>query len=312
MVKVSRISNRGARIAVLSLIMIAGAFCVLRAQNASSPEIKVVASVQKTGYVGESMPYIIYLESTSPNIADVRLVKNPEMPSEFTRLRGAANSSRPDVLKEKGKTLYRWIISREFLKSDKVGKYTIPGGKYVVFIPHERIVNHGFWGHQRVVDYEEIEVSANSVSVKIDNLPALKGENDFSECVGEFVIESWFPPGKIYEGNEAYAIFTISGYGSLENLKIPNMSKLFSEGCYLKEVEQNDSQTQRDGKLFSEITLTCKFVAVKDEFEISPLCMKFFSPEKKTYYDICSEALHWTNEPTKKEDSSLYKGAIGI
>lgn len=283
----------------------------LHAKSQEKLDIKMVAEIQKTGYVGESIPYVVKLMSTSPDIADVRVVKYPEYPESARVIKGVTRNSHPEKIQQKGTTYYCWTIMRSFIIPEKSGKQSIGAGRFVVFIPHEKIVYHNFWGNRRTVEYEELALECKSTDIKIAELPGSKTVNEFSGCVGDFKIEGWFPPGKILTGTEAYVVFSISGYGSLADLKVPNLSKLFSKGCRLKSVEQDEEQSQREGRLFSEITLTCSFVPEEEEFEIAPLTLKFFNPESKKYYETGSDFLHWDTKPTNKKVSHS-KDAIEI
>lgn len=266
-----------------------------------SPDIKIEAKIAKSGYIGEVFVYEVSLKSTSPDISNVRILKNANFPEGVRVINGAVNNNRPETIKEKGKTYYRWTIHRSFLIPSTAGKKSIGDAKYVVFIPHEKMVYHGFWGPRRTVEYEEVAVECKGTVFKVNPLPAGSRKSDFSGCVGSFKMEGWFPPGKITTGREAYAIFSISGTGSLTDIKIPNISKLFGNGCRLKEVDQSEEQSQRNGQLFSEVTLTCRFIPESEDFRIEPLTLQFFNPDDGKYYETGSEALQWTSHPNEKK-----------
>lgn len=299
-------------ITVLLAVFIAGNLHVY-SKSDSKPEVRIETEIKGSGYVGEAMEYIVRLISTSPEIANVQAVTAPKFPEGVKVIQGVARDNRPQKTEEKGKTLYNWTIMRYYLVPEGPGKFSVSAGKFVAFIPYIREINQGFWGWQRVMDYEEMELEGKAVSFKAKALPTKKEKMEFSDCVGDFKVEGWFPPGKILEGNEAIAVITISGFGSLENIKLPNLYKIFGDGCTLKQIEQDDHQMQRDGKLYSEVTLTCKFVADKANFKISPLCLLFFNPATGKYYETCSDELHWTETPSKTTKKTDYtKGAIEI
>lgn len=291
--------------------LIFGTLGFLRATAAETPELSIITEIQKTGYVGEVFELVTYLTSSSPEISNVKIVKSPELPENIKIIRGVVKNSRPQQIKEKGKTYYKWVIQREYLIPEKPGKISIGESRYIAFIPHEKIAYQGFWGPQRFVEYEEAEVKCPGVSFKVNELPLIKNES-FSGCVGDFKVEGWFPPGKIRQGSEAYVVFSISGYGDLSKLKLPNISKIFASGCRLKDVEQNEEKSQREGKLYTEITLTCRFMADAEDFTISPLCMGFFSPTEKKYYTACSDELTWMSTPIPKRTEQDSKDAIAI
>lgn len=281
-----------------------------RAEKEDAPKIKIVAEIQKEGFVGEVLSYNVVLVSTSPEISNVKLISSPVYPENFKVIKGVVRHGRPEQFEEKGVKYYKWTILKEFIIPDKAGKFNISSSSYVAFIPHDRIIYDNFWGNYRTREYQEVKVDCKSVSFKVNELPQNKGE--FSNCVGDFKIEAWFPPGKIGIGRDAYAIMTVSGFGSLENLKIPNLYKLFDKGCHLKEVEQTEERQQRDGRLYSEVTLTCTFIAEEEEFEILPLCLNFFNPQRKKYEEECSEKLHWTTTPKENSTKKSSNEAIEI
>lgn len=270
------------------------------AKESDKTDIRIVAGVAKNGFVDEALVYEVKLFSSSPDISNVRVVKAPSFPKDVKVIQGITKNNRPERIQEKGKTFYCWTILRNFLLPSTPGKFSVGESKYVVFIPHEKVIYHDFWGSSRTVEYEEKLVDCGAIDFKINSLPENKINKEFAGCVGNFKVEGWFPPGNIVKGRESYAVFSISGYGSLKDLKLPNIFKIFSSGCHLKEVEQNEEQMQRDGSLYSEVTLTCKFVPDEEEFSINPLELIFFNPETKKYYTAASETLHWTSHSTKK------------
>lgn len=281
------------------------------AKEKDKVEIKIVSNIQKSGYENEVFIFTQTLMSTSADISNVSYLQKPSLPEGIKIIKGTVKNNRAEIIEEKGKTYYCWTISRDFLSVENSGTYKIGESKFIAYIPHEKVVFHEFWGRTTAIEYEEIEITSKPVTFKVNSLPS-SGKEDFCGCIGEFKIEGWFPPGNIEPGVEAYAVFTISGFGSLSNLKVPVLYKLFSSGCSLKEVEQNEQQIQKDGKLFSEITLTCNFMPETTDFEIDPLCLKFFNPTTKKYYNICSEALHWTSNPKNQNRPTPPRDAISI
>ena len=296
---------------VFFLTFIVGALASAKSAT-DQPEIRFVAEIDKSGYVGEALTYTIKLYSEASDISNVKVLSAPVFPQDVTVIQGIARDSQPAKVELKGKLYYCWTILRDFIVADKPGKYSIGKGRFAVYLPVVKEVQSGFWGRRRIIDYEEQIVECDGASFRIQDLPANKKTDTYIGCVGDFNIEAWFPPGKIYKDTEAYAIFKISGYGNLSGLKLPNIHKLFANGCRLKEIERDDRQTQKDGRLFSEITLTCRFIPEAEVFEISPLCLNFFNPSSKKFYDACSETLHWTGNKTEKGKTNRSNEAITI
>ena len=270
------------------------------------PEVKVYVEVEKEGYVGQPLEYRVMLASTSRNIADVRVASWPNISLGCNVVKGAVNNQKPVEKKEKGKTWYVWTVMRNFIIPEKEGKFEIGEGEYVVFVPFERIVNDFFWGARRMVDYDEIIAKSGKASFKVSNLPEKGRPQDFSGCVGNFTIEGWFPPGEIRVGKEAIVVFRISGFGSLENLKLPNIARSFTDGCSLREIDQNENISQKNGRFFSEVTLTCRFTPETADGEIKPIEIVFFNPDTKKYETVGSEPLKWNNIKTPSTKTPAY------
>lgn len=268
-------------------------------------ELSIESSITKAGFVGEALEYVVTLRSNVPNIADVKVAKAPQFPESVKVIKGVVRNQRPKEEVVKGETVYTWTILRDFIIPTEAGKLTISGAKYVAFVAKEKIVNDFFWGARRVVDYEEMQAESKAVTFKVDKLPEKNLPENFSGCVGDFSIEGWFPPGEIIIGREAIVVFTISGYGSLENLKLPNIAGIFNNGCSLREIEQNEELSQKDGRLFSEVTLTCRFTPNTEDGSIAPLKIGFFNPEKKSYETVESFTLHWDKAGRKKSSGKV-------
>ncbi|MCH5214084.1 MAG: BatD family protein [Muribaculaceae bacterium] len=275
----------------------------------TGPEISIEATIEKSAYVGEVLEYTVTLLSTEANIANVKIVKNNTFPREAKVINGATRNGRPQTVQKGGKTYYSWTIQKDYLIFDNPGKYTIDKAEYAVYIPHTKAVRDNFWGMRQYVEYEEVAATGNAVSFKVEQLPK-KGEGS-CDGVGDFTVEGWFPPGAINVGSEAYCIFKISGEGYLSDLNISEIYKCFKENCQLKEVEPEEEFKQRNGMLWSEVTLVCKFIPQKADFKIEPFCLKFFSPDKKSYYDACSDTLEGSQQK-KPERKTRDNNAVSI
>lgn len=289
---------------IFTLLTAFAASCFAKGESSrEKADVKIVAEVKNSGYCGEVFEYTVTLKSTTQEISNVNAISLPAFPDDVKVIKGLTSNSRPESRKEGGKTYYCWTVLRYFLIPEKAGKFSVGPAKFLVYLPDGSTIIRDFWGPRKVVEYAEKTLECKAVSFRAKALPNAPKDAEFSGCVGDFTIEGWFPPGKIYTGTDAYVIFEISGRGSLEGLKLPNISKLFSKGCRLKEIDQNEEKTQKNGQLYTQVTLTCRFVAEEDEFEIDPLCVTFFSPDEKKYYEVCSEKLHKTESTTPRQPS---------
>lgn len=297
--------NQMSRLFFLVLLILSVAPVGVAKNNGDNPDMKLSVEVTKEGYVGQPFEYRVLLTSSSPNIRDVRALRSPVVSPDCKTVRGSVANQKPEIKTVKGEKVYSWTVLRTFLIPKTAGKYEISSGDFIAFMPYERFVNDFFWGQRRVVDYEEVPLSCEKISFKVSDLPKNKPDN-FSEGVGEFSVEGWFPPGEIVIGNNAIVVLKIEGYGNLENLKIPNVAKSFVNGCSLVNIEQNDAVSQRNGRLYSEVTLTCTFVPQTDDGEIDPVNFVFFNPQKKKYETVSSKPLKWNINHKQENRKSSY------
>lgn len=268
-------------------------------------EITLEASINKSVYIGQAAEFTITLRSNIPDVADIRMVKAPQFPGDVDVIKGVVKNSKGKEESIKGKKYYTWTIVRDFLIPKEGDKLSISSSKFIAFIPKEKVVNDFFWGMRRVIDYEEVPVECKGTDFKAERLPEKNAPADFSSCVGEFNVEGWFPPGEIIVGRDALVTFTISGYGDLSNLKLGNISEIFKNGCALKEIEREDSRSQKEGRLFSEVTLVCKFIPETEDGFISPLTFTFFNPAEKKYEKVSSYTMHWNGNSQKKPSGKI-------
>lgn len=286
--------------------------CVLMAvlsvnakSNSEAPELKLKVEVDKEGYVCQPIEYRVCLISNTPNIQDVRPLREMSVTPQCQVIRGSVANQKPEISETKGSKTYKWTVLRSFVIPGKAGKYEIAAGDFIAFIPVERLVNDFFWGTRRIIDYEEIPLSCEKATFKVSALPKNTPEN-FSDGVGEFSVEGWFPPGAIHLESPAIVVLKIEGYGNLENLKLPNVARSFVNGCSLQNIEQNDAISQRNGSLYSEVTLTCTFIPHSDDGEIDPVSFIFFNPSTKKFQTVSSKPLKWNSNQVKENKKKQY------
>lgn len=289
---------------LLVLVALIPAFACRGAAKENKIDIFTEAALVKSCVVGETVEYIVTLYSSSPDVADVTVRKTPGFPAELEVAYGAVRNVRPSEVSVKGKTYYSWPVLRCFVTPKQTGKFSIKGGEFVAVLRKGVVVNDYFWGPRRTYTYEEKTADCRDSEIKVNPLPERHRPADFSGCVGDFNIRGWFPPGEIVAGNEAIVVFTVSGFGSLEGLEIPNISAAFSEGCRLRGIEREDEVSQRDGRLFSETTLVCRFLPENETGEIGEFSLVFYNPETETYETVSSLPLSWNGQASRRRDAT--------
>ena len=277
----------------------------MAARKDGIPDMKLSVVINKEAFVGQPVEYRVVLTSNSPDISDVRPTRMPVVSPDCKVIKGRVANQKPEIKTVKGEKQYSWTILRSFIIPKTAGKYEISSGDFVAFIPFERLVNDFFWGARRMIDYQEVSLSCEKSYFKVSELPKNKPEG-FSDCVGDFTIEGWFPPGDIRIGSNAIVVLKIEGFGNLENLRLPNVAKSFVNGCSLINIEQNENISQRNGSLYSEVTLTCTFTPQKDDGEIDPVSITFFNPETKKYQTVSSKPLKWNSTGKKTGRTPTY------
>lgn len=273
-------------------------------QVASEADVFVKIQCPAEGYVGQPIPYEIFLYSDSENIADIKVIRQPSF-SAFQAIEGEGDGSRAQKVTVKGKKYWRWNVGRTFLLTATAGNFDVKGGEYVVFLPKEVIVNDFFFGSMRSVEYDRIPISAPDVKIKIRDLPGRYKGSDLP--IGDFSVVAWLPPGDISAGNDAIAIIKISGEGMLRNREIPDISGIFEGVARLKNVERADNIVQKDGRLHSEIVLECHFVPNDDKGEIGAFSFSFFDIKSGKMKTVTTEPQPWNNadEYTPVDKSKL-------
>lgn len=289
---------------LLVLVSLIPAFACRGGAKENKVDIFTEAALVKSCVVGETVEYIVTLYSSSPDVADVTVRKTPGFPADLEVAYGAVRNVRPSEVSVKGKTYYSWPVLRCFVTPKQTGKFSIKGGEFVAVLRKGVVVNDYFWGPRRTYTYEEKTADCRDSEIKVNPLPARHRPADFSGCVGDFNIRGWFPPGEIVAGNEAIVVFTVSGFGSLEGLEIPNISAAFSEGCRLRGIEREDEVSQRDGRLFSETTLVCRFIPESETGEIGEFSLVFYNPETETYETVSSLPLSWNGQASRRRDTT--------
>lgn len=208
--------------------------------------------------------------------------------------KGIGSDASMSHVRIKGKDMYRAVIARYWLSSSEAGRFKVPSGEYVIGVAKERLVRDPFFGAMRSSYYEPVKLLSPSLDLKVESLPKPPASFPFSGAVGEFEVSVWIPEGYIAAGQEAVAVVTVSGKGSLEGVEIPSLQGAFSSDARLKSVSEERSQYVREGELWSEIELEVTFVPHPDAEGVSrigPVEFGFYSPEKGKYVRVASEAL---------------------
>lgn len=255
----------------------------------------VEVSLPSSGFVGESIVYDVFFYCTSSEVSDLQLNVSPGFGTLQT-ITGTSSNKNVPVVKKKGKSYYKWNAGRYFIIPDKAGSFTITGGKYVAYIPHERVVRDPWWGLRRVVDYEKISIVSEDKKIKFRPLPDVSNRLDFSGAVGEYSVVAWLPPGKISKDSEALAIIKVSGFGYLKDVEFPGLKDVFTGDSRLKKIERKEEITQRDGKLYSEIIFECSFIPLVEKGEIEEFSFCFFDTKSGKYRTVVTEPQPWNNE----------------
>lgn len=287
---------------ILMTVLIPGALASAAdaRKGESARDVFIKVDCPAKAYVGQAIPYAVYVYSTDPEIGNVSMLRMPDFGS-LEILQGQAMAS-AETVAVKGKTYYRWNISRNFIVPSQPGSFSVAGALYDVSIGERIVYNDPFWGRRSSMRYTDVEVSAPDINIKVKKLP--DAPSGYSDAVGEFSVETTIPPGRITRGSDAVAIVRISGYGLLGDADVADISRAFAKGGKFKSATPSKNIIQRDGRIYSELLLECVFTPREDLGVVDPVSFVYFDPDKGCYRTAKSEAVNWqTTDTTQHPDS---------
>ena len=252
---------------------------------------------------GQLMIYEVVLHSPDPNIAGVELFSNPHF-DDLPATRSAADNRLAET-EHDGRKYYSVVVDRLFIAADAVGKHKLKGGEYKIGYNRQMTMQDPFWGPYVANRVEAVSVTAPDVDINIVALPEKGKPDDYSGAVGDYEIDVEVASGKIYAGEEAVAIVTISGSGDLSNATLPDVKSIFNDSLQFHSMTDNRSHYVKDGDIASEIEIECRFVPQKEgDFELGECSFTFYNPDKKKYERIMSERVNIEVEKfTSSKDS---------
>lgn len=273
------------------LALIISIFGFIQASAASKKDAEVFLKVEcpTTVYVGQYVPYAVYLYAESGESVlscdPLRVAGVQVLP----HLKGNTYEQ-AEKIKYKGKNYVRYNISMFFLVPDEAGKYKIRGGLYNVTTGWDT-GRYDFWGNRNYSIDQRLRLEAPDIEIKVK--PRGKSPDNFSGAIGEYEISCTIPPGNITTGIPAIAVFTIKGYGSLNDASMPDVENAFDGNAEVKNVRRNNDVYQKGSRIYSEVTLTVTFIPEETYGEISPMEFTFFDVSKGKYRTVKSDKTDW-------------------
>lgn len=252
---------------------------------------------------GEPVMYEIVLQTSNPAVAGTML-KTPVQFEDFTVVRQPADSRLHEET-VKGKKVYAAVIDRYKLLPKKTGKCRIPGGEYVVAMRRQVLMNDPFWGQMIGEDVEELEFKADDVKFSVAPLPEKGKPDTFSGAVGVFDISIDVPRGEIRKGENAIAVLTVKGEGSLMEDMMPDIISSFPSALSFKSASPRiEEYITADDKLGTELEIECSFVPAEEgKFIIDPVEFVYFDKKSKKYGRIKTQPIEIEVLPADIPDS---------
>ncbi len=213
-------------------------------------------------YAGQWVTLTVTLFSDSPDISSAYPISNPNFSSLSVYEMGGDRKF--EKKKYKGKDRYSVVVARWCVCSESPGKFKIDIPDFYVGIPNEEIVDT-FWGKRKIRTEQKYRISSKPVEFKVNEIPPVPNGFDFSGAVGKYEVELWVPAGEVGKDQEAIAMVSISGIGSLKNASIPKVLPAFQGGdVKLKNVSEERKNFIKNNSLHSEIELQCSFIPLKE------------------------------------------------
>lgn len=316
---IARVSPIGLFLTLLSFLLfpqrVEGAF--------SAPEsgkVDMFLSVEpeiKQLYAGEPSVFKVFLYSSDPNLAyaeqdsNIQVSLNKSFSDNDCKVFPVGNEPmETSEVNFHGKIYFRVTLGAYVVLPLKDGKLDIEIPSYNVGLKRKVAVDHPFRGRILTYRTENVVVKGRSESIRVRKLPEVKDKADFSGCVGDFFLTSYFPPGKIKSGEPALVVIELEGVGWIPSESVPDYRKAFPPGCKLKSVAENRTNFIRDNQLISRLELECEFMPdVEGEVEIGNAEIITFNPSTGKYQKIVSEPVsERIDSKTSKTDSG--KGQV--
>lgn len=239
---------------------------------------------------GETAIYEVVLFTPVANVDGVDQIAYPQFEGADVSRTSADNRLSPVEIN--GKQYYKAVIDRYFLRYPDNGKFKIPGGRYRLGVLHRQEYYDPFWGKQYGNVVDALELQAPATEVKVAALPKKGCPEDFSGAVGDFEISVEFPDGNLRSGEDALMLVTISGSGSLDGVKLPDLPGMLPDGLQFKSMTDNIDHFVKDGELGSEVEVEC-MVMPKHEgtFTIENVRFSFFNSSTGKYETITAPAV---------------------
>lgn len=233
---------------------------------------------------GETAVYEVVLFTPVSQIEGVEAMAYPNFEGADVSRSSADNRLTPVDIN--GRQYYTAVIDRYFLRYPENGKFKISGGQYRLGLLHRQEFYDPFWGRQYGNVVDAITVQAPETGVKVISLPQKGRPADFSGAVGDFEIEVEFPDGELRSGDDTRMILSISGIGSLDGVKMPDIPAMLPEGLQFKSMTDNINHFVKDGELGSEVEIECVVMPKKEgSFTIDGIAFNYFN-SKTGKYDV--------------------------
>ncbi|MBT3648704.1 MAG: protein BatD [Flavobacteriales bacterium] len=240
---------------------------------------------KKQAFVGEQIiaTYVIYMNTTIVNYAHNRPVFNGFY-AQDVELDPSA-SLRQETINGKPYTVA--TMKKVVLTPQKSGKLELPSLEMELVVRVEdrrrgRSVFDQFFGSYH---NEKLEIKSNPETIEILALPLANQPADFGGAVGQFDMSVDLDREKIGVNEAVNLTMKITGKGNLELITDPEVMFPSDFESYDPKTKQNISVTgagTTGSKTFEYVVIP----RYSGEFELKPITMSFFDPQKKSYERI--------------------------
>lgn len=241
------------------------------------------ASVSKnTAYEQEALTYTVKLYTTYDGIRFIGASAAPTFDG-FT-VEETKNISNQYVFETyNGKTYATTVIARYVIFPQMSGNLKVHGNTYTVSVNAAEYYSDPYFSNITVHRPIQLNVTPNDLVVNVKNLPSPKPA-DFSGGVGEFAIDVSLPSKNIATNQAANIIYTVSGFGNLKYLKMPNLNMIYPKQIDLFDPTSDVKCDIANGTLKGSVSFDYSIMPLEQgKIKIPEVKFVYFNPETEKY-----------------------------
>lgn len=262
-------------------------------------------------FKGEQLT-VVYKLYTRLNIASPQITKLPSYQGFWAEELEASNNISFTKETIDGKVYNVGVLKRVALFPSQSGELSVTPFelKIPVQIQTNRrtnsifddFFNDPFFGRAQTVEFT---AKSNTVKVKVLPLPSTE-KKDFKGAVGNYTVNASVDKQTVKQNEPISLKITLNGSGNIKLLELPAIQ--FPNGFETYDPKIND-EVSRSGVVSGKKTFEYLLIPrISGKFEIAPVTITFFNPQKKEFVNLSSQAFSINVE----QGSAEYSGNSNI